>query len=85
VSSFRPKCPIAAITYNLQTYKLLALWWGVIPVRSEFSTTTDEMIVRGEQLLRQRGMVNPGDRILMLSGQTHTAGATNMLRVHTIT
>jgi pyruvate kinase len=84
VSSFRPKCPIAAITYNLQTYKLLALWWGVIPVRSEFSTTTDEMIVRGEQLLRQRGMVNPGDRILMLSGQTHTAGATNMLRVHTI-
>jgi hypothetical protein len=26
-----------------------------------------------------------GDTILMLAGQTHTAGATNMLRVHTIT
>ncbi|HEY3121271.1 MAG TPA: pyruvate kinase [Vicinamibacteria bacterium] len=84
VSSFRPKSPIAAITYNVQTYKLLALWWGVIPVHSEFSATTDEMIVRGEQLLRQKGMVNPGDRVLMLAGQTHTAGATNMLRVHTI-
>jgi pyruvate kinase len=84
VSSFRPKSPIAAITYNEQSYKLLALWWGVLPVRSEFSTTTDEMIVRGEQLLRQKGLVNPGDRILMLAGQSHTAGATNMLRVHTI-
>jgi pyruvate kinase len=84
VSSFRPKAPIAAVTYNPQTYKLLALWWGVIPVRSEFCATTDEMIVRGEQLLRQKGMVNPGDRVLMLAGQSHTAGATNMLRVHTI-
>jgi pyruvate kinase len=84
VSSFRPKAPIAAITYNEQTYKLLALWWGVVPVRSEFSATTDEMIVRGEELLRKKGMVNPGDRVLMLAGQSHTAGATNMLRVHTI-
>ena len=42
------------------------------------------MIVRGEQLLRQKGMVNPGERVLMLAGQSHTAGATNMLRVHTI-
>lgn len=84
VSAYRPRVPIAAITYNENTFGRLALWWGVLPVKSEFSTTTDEMIVRGEALLKQRGLVSPGDTILMLGGQSHTAGATNMLRVHTI-
>ena len=84
VSTFRPTAPVAAITYNEQTYRQLALWWGVIPVKSDFAATTDEMIVRGEALLKQKGLVVKGDTILMLAGQSHTAGATNMLRVHVI-
>ena len=72
------------MTFNETTYRQLALWWGVVPVRSEFAQTTDEMVVRGEALLRARGFVKPGDTVLMLGGQSHTAGATNMLRVHAI-
>ena len=84
LSTFRPRAPIAAITYNDDTYRRLALWWGVIPVKSAFAATTDEMIVRGEELLKQKGLVEKGDTILMLAGQSHTAGATNMMRVHVI-
>jgi pyruvate kinase len=84
VSSYRPRAPVAAITYNEDTYRRLALWWGVIPVRSAFAPTTDEMILQGEALLKSRGLAAPGDTILMLAGQSHTAGATNMLRVHTL-
>jgi pyruvate kinase len=84
VSTFRPQAPIAAITYNEETYRRLALWWGVVPVKSEFAATTDDMIVRGEALLKRNGLVARGDTILMLAGQSHTAGATNMLRVHVI-
>ena len=84
VSGYRPRAPIAAITHNEETYRRLALWWGVVPVKSEFVPSTDEMIVRGEELLRRKGLVAPGDTVLMLAGQSHTAGATNMLRVHTI-
>ncbi len=84
VSSFRPRAPIAAISYNEDTYKRLCLWWGVVPVKSDFAPTTDEMIVRGEALLKAKGLVKSGDTVLMLAGQSHTAGATNMLRVHTI-
>jgi pyruvate kinase len=84
VSAYRPRAPIAAITYNQDTYKRLALWWGVIPLKSEFAPDTDAMIVQGEHLLKSRGLAASGDTILMLAGQTHTAGATNMLRVHTI-
>ncbi len=84
VSTFRPHAPVAAITYNEDTYRRLALWWGVLPVKSDFAATTDDMILRGEELLRAQGFVARGDTILMLAGQSHTAGATNMLRVHVI-
>jgi pyruvate kinase len=84
LSTYRPHPPIAAITYNPDTYKRLGLWWGVVPIKSEFAETTDEMIVKGEALLKAQGLIAKGDTVLMLAGQSHTAGATNMLRVHTI-
>ena len=56
----------------------------MIPVKSQFAATTDEMILRGEALLKERGLVKSGDQVLMLGGHSHTAGATNMLRVHVI-
>jgi len=28
--------------------------------------------------------VKPGDRIVILGGRSHTAGATNLLKVHTV-
>jgi pyruvate kinase len=84
VSTYRPHPPVAAITPNADTYRRLALWWGVVPVKSEFVDTTDDMIVKGELLLKEKGLIAKGETILMLAGQSHTAGATNMLRVHTI-
>jgi pyruvate kinase len=84
VSTYRPHPPVAAITPNPDTYRRLALWWGVIPVKSEFVDTTDDMILKGERLLKEKGLIGKGDTVLMLAGQSHTAGATNMLRVHTI-
>jgi pyruvate kinase len=85
VSSFRPRAPIAAVTYNDDTYRRLALWWGVVPVKSTFETSTDEMILKGEELLKRSGLAGPGDTVLMLGGQQHTKGATNMMRVLTLT
>jgi pyruvate kinase len=84
LSAFRPRVPIVGITPHEQAYKRLALWWGVQPVRSRFIPSTDEMIVRGEELLKEKGLVESGQTVLMLAGESHTAGATNMLRVHTI-
>jgi pyruvate kinase len=84
VSAYRPRPPIAAITHNPDIYTRLALWWGVVPLQSTFVPTTDEMILAGEALLKKEGLVQAGDTVLMLAGQSHTTGATNMLRVHTI-
>ena len=83
-STFQPHTPIVAVTPRPETVRRLALWWGVLPLLLQEVETTDEMIVHGEALLKARGLAVSGDTILMLAGQSHTAGATNMLRVHTV-
>jgi pyruvate kinase len=84
VSSYRPRARIAAITFNQDSYTRLCLWWGLVPLLSAFAKNTDEMILKGEALLKEKGMARTGETIVMLGGQSHTAGATNMLRVHVI-
>jgi len=84
VSNYRPRSPIAAVSYNEDACRRLALWWGVVPLKSGLAQTTDEMMTEAEDLLKRRRLAAPGDVVLMLGGQSHTAGATNMIRVHTI-
>jgi pyruvate kinase len=84
LSGFRPRVPVVAITHEDRVYRQLALWWGVVPVKSEVVESTDELLAAGEERLRARGLVTKGDTILMLSGHSLAAGATNMLRVHTV-
>ncbi len=80
----RPRMPVVAITHDERVYRQLALAWGVVPVRSEFVENTDDLLAAGEERLKARGFVEKGDTILMLSGHSPAAAATNMLRVHTV-
>ena len=84
LSSYRPQPVIAALTYDDDTYRRLALCWGVVPIRTTFAPSSDEMVTQGEELLKRKGLVRTGDVVLMMAGHSHTRGATNMLRVHTI-
>jgi pyruvate kinase len=84
LSSYRPRAAIAAMTFNEETYRRLALVWGVMPIRTEYAPTTVDMLVRGEDLLKRKGLVRTGDVILMLAGQGHGKSVTNMMRVHTV-
>jgi pyruvate kinase len=83
-AGFRPRVPVVAVTGDDRVYHQLALWWGVVPVRAEFAESTDELLAIGEERLRSKGLVEKGDTILMLSGQSPAAAAVNMLRVHTV-
>jgi pyruvate kinase len=84
VSSHRPRVPVVAVTHDDRVYRRLALWWGVVPVKSEFVENSDDLLAAGEARLRARGLVQKGDTLLMLSGHSIAAAATNMLRVHTV-
>ena len=80
----RPRVPVVAITHEDRVYRQLALSWGVVPLKSDFVENTDELLASGEERLKARGLVDKGDTILMLSGHSPAAAATNMLRVHTV-
>jgi len=80
----RPRMPVVAVTPSERVYRQLALLWGVVPVRSDLSGSTDDLLTIGERQLKARGLVATGDTILMLSGHSAAAAATNMVRVHTV-
>jgi pyruvate kinase len=84
VAAHRPRMPVVAVTHEDRVYRQLALWWGVVPIKSEFVENTDDLLAAGEERLKARGLVQKGDTILMLSGHSLAAAATNMLRVHTV-
>jgi len=84
VAGYRPRVPVVAVTHEDRVYRQLALWWGVVPIKSEFVENTDDLLAEGVARLTARGLVKKGDTILMLSGHSIAAAATNMLRVHTV-
>ena len=84
VSGFRPRVPVVAVTSDDRVYRQLALWWDVVPVRAEFGESSDELLANGEERLKTRGLAESGDTILILSGHSSVAAATNMLRVHEV-
>ena len=83
-SGFRPRVPVVAVTGSDRVARQLALWWGVVPVRAELAESSDELLANGEDRLKSRGLIQSGDSILILSGHSHVAAATNMLRVHEV-
>ena len=80
----RPRMPVVAVTPSEHVYRQLALWWGVVPVRSDLSGSTDDLLTIGERRSRRGASSRSGDTILMLSGHPAAAAATNMLRVHEV-
>ena len=85
LSRRRPRCPVVAFTPREAVVRQLAACWGVLPMRMEFTSSTDEMILRGEEMLKRCGLVSAGDRVVTVAGVTPMKGATNMLRISEIT
>ena len=81
LSRYRPHCPIVAFTPQESVVRQLAACWGVMPLHLDFTPHTDEMILRGEELMKVKRLVSRGDRVVTVAGVTPMKGATNMLRI----
>jgi pyruvate kinase len=85
VSSFRPPVPILAITDNERTYQQLALVWGVIPIVCSVEASFTEMLTCGRDEALKRGLVKPGDRVVVTAGlPMHQPGTTNLIQVSVV-
>ncbi len=83
-SGFRPRVPVVAVTGDEAVCRQLALWWGVVPTQRREVESTDELQAAAEARLKASGLADRGDLILILSGHSDLAAATNMLRVHEV-
>jgi len=83
ISQQRPAIPIFALTPDPDTWRRLALVWGVRPVLIPLFGSTDEMIERSEARLLELGYAEVGDTMVCVAGaSTHTPGGTDMLKLH---
>ena len=85
VSRFRPPVDIVGLTINEQTWRQLALSWGVIPVMCEQYDSTDVLFYTAKRLAKSTLGLKKGDHIVITGGMTNgVSGNTNLLKVETV-
>lgn len=85
ISKFRPKSPIIAATTTESVMRRLSLVWGVYPVLSPYSNSTDDVIELSIQSAVDKGYIKEGDLVVITAGiPVGTSGSTNLIKVHTI-
>lgn len=83
-SKYRPRAPIFALTPSHQVCDRLALAWGVQPVKVAAVANTDELIALGEQILLEKGLLEPGQEVVVLAGTSPMKGTTNTMRIYAV-
>ncbi len=83
-SRSRPAAPLYAITPSDTVRDRLALVWGVVPVKCPAVKSTDELLATGERILLDRGLLQPGQEVVVLAGSGPVRGATNMMKIYSV-
>ena len=85
LSRFRPCCPIVAVTPSPVTQRQLMLYWGVYPLLSRRSDSTDEVIAEAVRAAQEHGFVGQGDVVVVTAGAAGSApGTTDLMKVHIV-
>ena len=85
VATCRPTVPIFACTPEPETFRQLALVWGVTPARVDHSTNYDAMLGMARQQILSRGLAQPGERLVVTAGVPFDMpGTTNLLKIEAV-
>ncbi len=85
VASYRPSVPIFAVTPEPETFRQLALVWGVVPSLVEHFPTYDDMLPVARLRLVELGLAERGDRVVVTAGVPFDQpGTTNLLKVEEV-
>lgn len=69
------QCPILAITDSKRTYHQLAIAWNVTPIYVEKKDVVDEMVEAGIEKLKQKGILEKGDTVVVSGGSKWLSSA----------
>ncbi len=85
MSKARPRVPVLAFTPVEETYRRLALAWGVTPYTVPWADTMEEMIGHVETALHESGLVQPGGQVVLVTGfPVRDSRLPNMALLHTV-
>ena len=86
ISRYRPVCPVIACTTREQTYRQLALSWGVIPLLIKEREDLNQQFEEAILAVQKASMANTGDILVLTAGvPIGISGTTTLLKVHCIT
>ena len=68
IAGMGPACPIIAITDNIKTYYQLAIAWNTTPILIEGKSSIEETIEAGIESLKNNGVLETGDMIVISGG-----------------
>ncbi|HEY7350368.1 MAG TPA: pyruvate kinase [Ktedonobacterales bacterium] len=85
ISKERPDVPIIAYTSSDAIYRQLALWWGIIPRMIPLMDSTEALITEVSSRLAQDGLVQAGEKVVIMGGMPIAAEArTNFIKLHQV-
>ena len=80
----RPPTPIIGFTPSRRTVQRMAMVWGVIPRKIRPGRTSHALTLDGDRIMREEGMVKPGEIIVQIAGTVRQAGLANSMSIRTL-
>jgi pyruvate kinase len=84
LSTLRPKQRIIAMTSSRAAIDELSLIWGVEPVRTEASRSTEELLKIGEKTLVDAGLASQREMIVIMAGRLSGLGLSSSVTLYQI-
>jgi len=81
LSGYYPDARILALSPNKVAVRTMALFRGVTPVLMPFPGNSDVMMVEGERLLKDLGLLQDGEEAVVVAGFTNLRGVANMMKI----
>ncbi len=85
VAASRPPMPVLGVTDGEQTYRQLALIWGVVPMLAGGPPSYDAMLDAARGRILDSGLARKGDRVVVTAGVPFDVpGTTNLVKVEEV-
>ncbi len=85
ISKYRPQARIVTFTPKPETYRQMALYWGVMPLMIRRLDSTDDMIMEAERRILELKLADQGDGVAMVAGiPPNQAASTNLIKLHVL-
>ena len=90
VSNLRPRQMIIGVTPNDRAYRRMAIYWGVISLKSQEFSTTKDISDAAIELARIKGYIESGDIVVLTAGipspnvQQEKSVASNIMQIVTV-